>query len=106
MLIAGDWEGEIVEPLRRVRRKLEAHGGAQRLRQQVKDAELAAEWEVQNALEDLARRHLRPASDPDALFRARRALAAYSRAAGVATTAGFSVALLEKVARLTFPRLA
>lgn len=103
--IAAGWETDVVAPLRGVRRTLKARGGADALRQQVKEAELGAERELGGALEAFALRHLSPAPDGDSHSRARRTLAAYARAAGAAKTAGFSVSLLEKVAGLTVPRL-
>ncbi len=105
MQISGEWEENIVAPLRQVRRKLKTCGGPEALRLQVKEAELSAEREVQSALEAMARRQLSPASDEDAGSRARRTLAAYARAAGAAKTSGFSVSLLEKLAGLTVLRL-
>lgn len=105
MTIAGEWETGVVSPLRGVRRKLKTRDGQDALRQLVKEAELAAEREVQTGLDALARRQMTPSPDPLAEPRARRTLAAYVRAAGAAKTAGFSVALLEKVAGLTVPRL-
>lgn len=104
MMIAGEWDSSVVAPLRGVRRKLKARSDQAPLRQRVKEAELAAEREVQAELESLAQRQLPAAPNDDAAPRARRTLAAYARAAGAAKTAGFSVTLLEKVAGLTVPR--
>lgn len=103
MMIARDWEDEIVAPLRRARRALKSRDSAAPLRAKIKDAELAAEREVQSALDAFSQRALPPAPAGDAIVRARRSLAAYARAAGAAKTAGFSVSLLEKIAGLTVP---
>lgn len=102
--IADEWEASIVAPLRRVRRKLKTPVSgvdASPLRDQVKAAELAAERDLQRRLELMAREALGPAPDADREGRARRALAAYARAANAAGTPGFSISLLEEVIGLT-----
>lgn len=102
--IAGAWEASIVAPLRSVRRTLKsgvAGIDAGPLRDQVKAAELAAEQSLQARLDMMARETLGPAPGPDREGRARRALAAYARAARAAETPGFSISLLEEVIRLT-----
>lgn len=105
MMVADEWETGVVAPIRRVRRLLKSKPAVDALRAQVKAVELAAEAELQSALEALAALHLRPAADGDAAARARRTLAAYARLAEAPKTPGFSVCLLEKVASLTVPRL-
>ena len=52
--VAREWEGEVVGPLRGVRRRLKGRAGAEDLRGQVKAVELAAERSLMTALEGLA----------------------------------------------------
>jgi len=107
IMIADEWEKSVVAPLRGVRRRLKEFAGldlqgkVENVMESVKTAELASECALQERLEAFARSTLAPeqASAPEQ--RARRALAAYARQAGAARTAGFSVALLEKVIGLT-----
>ncbi len=61
--LARFWEGEVVAPLRGVRRCLKGRAGADALRERVKAVELEAERSLMLALEAVAG----PVSDPDAL---------------------------------------
>ncbi len=105
--IADEWERTVVSPLRGVRRRLKASpdcppiGAIEELRDQVKAAELGAERIMHDRLDALAVSALSPAAGGAPDRRARKTLAAYARQAGAARTAGFSIALLEKVIGLT-----
>jgi uncharacterized protein (TIGR02444 family) len=71
--LARQWDGEVIAPLRGVRRRLKGRSGAESLREQVKAVELEAERTLMAALEALAG----PVPDE-------RALAAAAAAWGVA----------------------
>lgn len=106
MALGGEWERKVVAPLRNVRRALKAGvegATSEALRQQIKAAELAAEFEAMRALEILTRAQAGPIAGMDAAARARRTLAAYVRASGRAETPGFSIGLLEELIGLTVP---
>ena len=106
LAIGGGWERKVIGPLRGVRRALKAGvagESAEALRAQVKAAELAAEFEAMKALEKLTHDRAAPSMGTDNAGRARRALAAYVRAAGAAETPGFSIGLLEELIGLTVP---
>jgi len=110
----GKWNTNVTGPLREVRRFLKAHRATkitagEKLREQVKQAELDAEKEEQSRLERLAATALAPLGGgmekrlEEQRNRARRNLAAYTALIGAAKRNRFTVSLLEELIESIFP---
>jgi len=104
------WARDVTEPIRAARRALKTppqRAGAEAaasLRETVKAAELAAEKIEQEMLARLAADALSPAmEDLNSLARLRRNLVNYAAIAGAQRRKGFSVVLLEEIARALLP---
>lgn len=103
------WRREVTGALRTARRALKEPPGqadaiaAAALRETIKDAELAAEKIEQAMLARLAGDFLKPADPPEPLAQGRRNLIAYAGLAGAARLEGFSVGLLDDLARHILP---
>ncbi len=110
----GKWNANVTGPLRAVRRFLKAHHetkgtAGEKLREQVKQAELDAEKEEQSRLERLAATALAPLggdmekSPDEQRNRAQRNLAAYTALIGAAKRNRFTVSLLEELIEKIYP---
>lgn len=107
------WTRDVTGPIRAARRALKtppqraSADAATSLRETVKSAELAAEKIEQEMLARLAADALTPADDArNSLARLRRNLVNYAAIAGAQRRKGFSVALLEDLARTLLPEAA
>jgi len=108
--VTARWTRDVTVPLRTARRALKtppqraSAEAAASLREAVKAAELAAEKIEQEMLARLAADALSPAmEDLNSLARLRRNLVNYAAIAGAQRRKGFSVVLLEEIARALLP---
>ncbi|MEX0643951.1 MAG: TIGR02444 family protein [Parvularculaceae bacterium] len=104
------WTREVTGPLRAARHALKTPPprasieAAAALREAVKNAELAAERIEQEILASLAGAALTPADEQvNSLARLRRNLVTYAAIAGAQRRKGFSVVLLDELARALLP---
>ncbi len=111
--LTAHWTRDVTAPLRTARRALKSPPprasaeDAALLRETVKAAELTAERIEQDMLARLAADALAPADDaPNSLARLRRNLVNYAAIVGAQRRKGFSVVLLDELARALLPEAA